>query len=147
MDDLLADLNLDERHAVALLRTALDFYNSADGTGLFAGVSRYAVLEGRVQLAAVQARTLREFWAVLCRKMLWPILPRAADETILPLLAYPAGRSVLHLLAGQTAPLLMLARYTHTEAKTERRVARTEIPQDPAQPGLTFRDLEGVGVV
>lgn len=118
---------------MALLRTALDSYNSAEGTGLFAGVSRYGILEGRVQLAAVQARTLREFWSILCRKMLWPITPRSADEAILGLLADPEPGPVLRLLAGQTAPLLMIARFTHDAGKQARRAARASADDAPPE--------------
>ncbi len=43
---------------MSLVKLSLDCFNSADGTGLFAGVARYNVLEQRLPLAAIKARDM-----------------------------------------------------------------------------------------
>jgi hypothetical protein len=130
MDDLLATLQGHEQHAVKLLKLTLDEYNSPDGTGLFSGAARYAVLEARVSLTAMQAHTLISWWSLLCRKLLWPLPSVAIDGKLLDLLQVkPAAdytaMDVLRCLAYQTAGVVMVARHWHTTEKAAR-IAETK---------------------
>ena len=111
-----------------LVKTAIDCFNSRDGIGRFSGPARYNQLESVSMLCAVQARSLTEFWGILCRKMLWPTPPKRMDaEVIGQLTATPKdGLDVLRIIATQPASVVMLARYWHDETKTERRELEAE---------------------
>jgi hypothetical protein len=102
---------------VKLIKISLDSFNSYDGTGLFAGPSRYAVLEGRVHLAAVQARSLFEWWALLLRKMMWPTPRDELAAEVMRLLQHHEAQDVLRVLSQETPAIIMLARALHDEAK------------------------------
>lgn len=111
-----------------LVKTAIDCFNSRDGIGLFSGPARYNVLEERMMLCAVQARSLTEFWGILCKKMLWPTPPKRMDEEILSqLIAAPKdGLEVMRVIATQPASIVMLARYWHGEDKQDRKELEAE---------------------
>lgn len=120
MDDLLAGLDPAERHGVALVKVALDLYNRGEGTGLLSGKGRYAALEARLRIAAHAARDVQTFWSRLCRLMLWPLSPVAADTTVLALIVghdEGFGARVLGALAGDTTSIVLLARHWHTTDK------------------------------
>jgi hypothetical protein len=104
---------------VRLTKAAIDCFNSRDGIGLFSGPGRYNALEGRLQVAAVQAQgSLFRFWGVLMKKMLWPTPPKRYDEEIMGLLhESPDDRLVLKAIADQPGSIIMLARLWHSEEK------------------------------
>lgn len=108
---------------MALVRLAISSYSSSEGIGLFAGVTRYGILEGRLRLAAVQARTLRDFWSILLRSMRWPVTPKRLDDAILTLLSAGDDLAVLRALATQTPAIVMIARRWHDDVKAVRHVA------------------------
>lgn len=108
----------------------MDCFNSVDGTGLFAGVQRYSVLAGRVEICAVQADSLPRFWALLLKRMQWPMPPKAMDARVLGAIAAVDARDVLRALATETASVLMLARMGHDEGKADRRAARVAADAD-----------------
>lgn len=113
-----------------LVKTAIDCFNSRDGIGLFSGPARYNVLEERMMLCAVQARSLTEFWGILCKKMLWPTPPKRMDEEILPLITghEPShDRAVLNAMRREPASIVMLARFWHDEDKQARKAEAAEI--------------------
>lgn len=126
--EYLEGLTEPERRAVKLVKTAIDCFNSRDGIGLFSGPARYNVLEERMMLCAVQARSLTEFWGILCRKMLWPTPPKRMDEEILSQLttAPKDGLEVLRAVATQPASVVMLARYWHDQDKGPRKELEAE---------------------
>lgn len=126
MDELLATLDPEERHAVGLLKLALDAHNRGEGTGLLAGKSRYVALQERARLAAYASATIRAFWSRLCRAMLWPPTPAADDAAILAVIGPQAAgyeARVLRQLTDNTAAVLLVAREWH---RTEREAARAE---------------------
>lgn len=100
-----------------LVSLALDSYNSYDGTGLFTGIGRYEVLEGRAGLTAVQARSLFEWWALLLKKMLWPAPGPELTQALSPLLQGEDADEVLRVLSQETPAVIMLARALHDESK------------------------------
>lgn len=102
----------------------MDCFNSKDGAGLFTGVERYAVLAGRVEIAAVQADSLTRFWALLLRRMQWGVPPRHYDEAVLAAISADDGRAVLRVLATETASIITLARMAHDDGKALRREAQ-----------------------
>lgn len=104
-----------------MLKLSLDCFNGADGTGLFCGVDRYAALAGRVEICAVQADSLTRFWALLLRRMQWPVPPKSADQRILDAISSPDGREVLRALATETASIITLARMWHDQDKKSKR--------------------------
>lgn len=101
-------------------------FNSADGTGLFTGVARYHALQGRVEICAAQARDLTQFWALLLRRMQWPVPPKAADASIVAAISAPDPRAVLRVLATESASIITLARMVHGADKAERKALRAE---------------------
>lgn len=117
----------------------MDCYNSHDGTGLFSGLARYGALAGRTELCAAQARDLPQFWALLLRRMQWPVPPKAADPLIVFALSAERPRAVLRVLATETASIITLARMLHDEDKATRKALRDELSAleraaDPADP-------------
>lgn len=126
LQDLLQTLSPPQQSAINLLKLSLDCFNGADGTGLFSGVERYNVLAGRVEICAVQADSLPRFWALLLRRMQWPVPPKAADARILEAISAPEPADVLRALAGETASIITLARMAHDQDKAGRRALREE---------------------
>jgi len=111
-----------QQAAINMIKLSLDCFNSADGTGMFTGVARYNVLSGRVEICAVQADSLPRFWALLLRRMQWPVPPKSADSNILNAIAAPDARDVLRALATETASIITLARMLHDKDKAARKV-------------------------
>ncbi len=128
--ELLSGLSGAEKHAARLLKAILDSFNRRSGLGLMKGPERYAVLEGRISLAANASRSLFEFWSILSKKMLWPIPPMRVDALILPLVAGldpEHDRRVVNALRRETQSLVMLARAWHAEERAARRKSEDEL--------------------
>ena len=123
---LLLTLNEAEQQAVQIIRTALDCYNSKDGSGMFIGVDRYVILEERAGIAAIQSTNLTQFWANLLRRMMWGVPPRRFDEQITDCLTYDKPHEVIRVLATQISFVVMLARMIHTEEKPKSQAVSTE---------------------
>lgn len=142
LTELLDQMKPEQRHAIALIHLSLDCFNSADGTGLFTGVTRYAALAGRVEICAVQADSLPRFWALLLRRMQWPVPPKAADGRIVTVISAPNARAVLQVLATETASVITLARMLHDNDKQTRRELQAEqrAMSTSATPGNDFID-------
>lgn len=117
VSELLGTLSQPEQDAVQVMVTALDCYNSKDGSGLFAGVERYSVLTARTEVAAVQSNGLAQFWANLLRRMMWDVPPRKFDQQIVSALNVENPHEVLRVLASGTASIIMLARMVHSAKK------------------------------
>ena len=131
LSDLLVTLSPAQRAAINLIHLSLDCFNSADGTGLFSGVERYATLASRAQISAVQAGSLPSFWALLLRRMQWPVPPKAMDARVLSCIGASDGRDVLRALATETASVVTLARMAHDEGKAARKAERAEMAAGP----------------
>lgn len=125
LQDLLESLAAPQRAAIDLVHLSLDCFNSVDGTGLFSGAERYGVLAGRIEISAVQADSLPKFWALLLRRMQWPVPPKLADGRILSAISAPDGRAVLRALATETASIITLARMAHDQGKAARKALRS----------------------
>lgn len=89
---------------------------------MFAGVTRYNVLAGRLEICAVQADNLPKFWALLLNKMRWPIPPKSADKLIVSAINVPDGNGVLRVIATETPSLITLARMMHDEDKAAKKL-------------------------
>lgn len=109
---------------------------------MFSGVERYNVLAGRVEISAVQADSLPRFWALLLKRMQWPVPPKAADARILAAISAPDGRDVLRALATETASVITLARMWHDQDKQARRAIREadRIEEQAAADAAEFND-------
>ncbi len=117
-------LNLDpgQREAVELMQIFIRVYGRGDGTGLFCGVTRYAVLEARTRLAATQSRTPLEFASRLMRSMQWPVPPSKEDAAIFDALSTECAAPMLATLMRDTAAIVMLARHTLREERDDKRM-------------------------
>lgn len=93
---------------------------------MFSGVERYNVLAGRVEISAVQADSLPRFWALLLKRMQWPVPPKSADARILSAISAPDARDVLRALAAETASIITLARMAHDQDKATRKALRAD---------------------
>jgi len=145
LQDLLSTLSPPQQAAIRLIKLGLDCFNSADGTGLFAGVERYNVLAGRVEICAVQADSLPRFWALLLRRMQWPVPPKGADAAILEAISAPDAHEVLRVLATETASVITLARMAHDQDKAARRALRQAVdPETGEIADLGDQSLEGI---
>lgn len=113
------------------MKLSLDCFNSADGTGLFAGVARYNVLEQRLPLAALKARDMFGMWAALLRIMQWPVPPKAADQRIVEALTVSDTRQTLRCLATEAQAVVSIARMLHDADKATRKALRVEATLDP----------------
>jgi|GEM_PF-3272429 len=123
---LISTLSPPQQAAINLIKLSLDCFNSAEGSGLFAGVERYNVLAGRVEISAVQADSLPRFWALLLKRMQWPVPPKSADQRILAAIAAPDASDVLRALATETASIITLARMWHDQDKAARKALHAE---------------------
>ena len=121
LERLIETLSDGQRGAIRVVRLMLDCFNSADGTGLFAGVDRYSVLAGRLEICAVQARSLVSFWALVLRRMQWPVPPKRTDAEVLAVLSSGDAASVLRSMATETSSIVTLSRMLHDEGKRARR--------------------------
>jgi hypothetical protein len=122
--ELIQSLSPAQQRAIQIIKLSLDCFNSAEGEGLFTGTTRYAALAGRVEICAAQARDLAQFWALLLRRMQWPVPPRAADQAIVNAISGTEPRAVLRVLATETASVITLARMVHDQDKGAKRAMR-----------------------
>ena len=120
--DLVNQLSPQEQAAINIVRLSLNCFNSADGMGMFSGISRYNVLAGRLEICAVQADSLPKFWSLLLNKMRWPMPPKSADRQILQAIKAADGNGVLRVIATETASIITLARMLHDEDKAAKRL-------------------------
>ena len=92
---------------------------------------------GRVEICAVQADNLTRFWALLLKRMQWPVPPKAADERLVRTLSVPDGSEVLRVLATETVSCITLARMLHDEGKALRKALWAEShPETTPEDGL-----------
>jgi len=87
--DALSGMMFSEFVATALIKIMIQMYNSQDGTGLFSGMERYALLESRTHAAAVRSSTLQALWSTICRDMQFPIHGGIKDFELLCFFALP----------------------------------------------------------
>lgn len=125
-----------------MIKLSLDCFNGAEGAGLFAGMERYNILAGRVEIVAVQADSLPRFWALLLKRMQWPVPPKAADAAIVAALSASDSADVLRTLATETASTITLARMLHDIDKKAKRTAWRDLERsaeedfgDSGEPG------------
>ena len=150
MNELLESLTEPQQHAVKLLKAFIETYNSRDGTGMFSGVSRYAMLESRTALAAVRSLTLLNFWATLRRSLRVDIPSRSDDDVIAPLWQCENPLPVLQCLATESAELTMLARMLCDAAKHPEsvEVSPKKPARKPTKPTVsTPADLDDVDLL
>lgn len=125
--ELLQTLSPPQRAAIGIIQLSLNCFNNADGTGLFAGVERYNVLAGRVEICAVQADSMVKFWALLLKRMQWPVPPKRADVLVVQALNVDSPHEVLRVLATETASVITLARMMHDADKSTAREMRAAL--------------------
>lgn len=130
LQNLLETLTPPQRQAIDIIKLSLDCYNSLDGSGLFSGIERYNMLAGRVEICAVQANSLPSFWALLLRRMIWPVPPKKADGLIIKALSADAPFDVLRTLATETASIITLARMAHDADKATRKALADELRRE-----------------
>jgi hypothetical protein len=123
------------------VKISLDCFNSRDGTGLFSGVSRYSALVARIEISAVQADSLTRFWALLLKRMQWPVPPKRADQRIVDALSHPDKRGVLLALATEATSIVTLARMLHDEDKQSARELREEQREPHGEADHVDHDL------
>lgn len=89
----------------------------------------------------MQADNLPKFWAILLKKMQWPMPPKGADSKIIDAVSVPNPDKVLRCIATETPSLITLARTLHDmDKETRRRLAAEEREEFEAEAG----NLEGL---
>lgn len=118
---LFADLSFSEYVAAVLVRELIDAYNSLEGTGLFAGMERYQMLETRLRAGAVRTHTLRGLWALVCRDMQFPVHGGDRDAALGQLFGLPRAvqERVIALLVEQARSVVSIARLWHATKKRQ----------------------------
>jgi hypothetical protein len=119
--EIVRGLSFTEFAACALVRMAIDIYNSMEGTGLFSGVERYALLESRLRSAAVRSHTLRGLWAHLTRDLRLPVHGGDYDLSIGAFFALPDAtqRAVIAAIIDQYRSIVTIARVWHAQGKLQ----------------------------
>lgn len=117
--DLLQPLKFSEYVACTLVCILIDLYNSLEGTGLFSGMNRYAMLETRIHSASVRASNLARFWSLVTRDLQLPIQSVANDELVIQFYRLPAPlqESVITVLTEQYRAIVTIARVWSAQAK------------------------------
>lgn len=121
INDMINNLSQPQRNAIALVKLSLDCFNSAEGSGMFTGVTRYNSLAQRMPLAAIQARDIHGFWSGLLRKMQWGVPPKSMDARIIECLDIADQWETLKVLATEAVSIITLARALHDQDKKERK--------------------------
>lgn len=121
LEAVILSLSSVEYVAIALVKLAITMYNSKDGTGLFTGQTRYAMLQGRIGSSATRTTTIREFWSVLCKDMLFDIAPMSYDGVLIKFFSLPIGfqRLVIGYLAREYQIATTIARGWNTSLKDD----------------------------
>lgn len=127
ISEMIDQLEPQQKAAINLIKLSLDCFNSADGTGMFSGVTRYNVLAGRLEICAVQADSLPKFWALLLNKMRWPIPPKSADKRIFDAISADNHNGILRCIATETPSLITLARMLHDADKAARKQIHADL--------------------
>jgi hypothetical protein len=127
--NILDSLDAPQKSAVAIIRTLIQAYNSADGTGMFSGVERYHNLEQRVKIAAIQSRTMFEFMSRIMRSMQWPAPATKWDEQFISHMESAEETAILTALAQSVQSVIMIARHLENETKAARVYEPSAIPE------------------
>lgn len=111
-------LSFPEFAAAALVRTVVDWYTGYDGgngAGLFSGMTRYQMLERRLQTSAICSHTLTGFWSRLTGSLQLPIHGGEQDAALLRFFSLPqvVQQQVLTVLVQNTRAVVSIARLWH----------------------------------
>lgn len=125
--ELVDSLPQPKQDAIAIIKLALDCYNSYDGSGLFVGMDRYKKLQERLKISAMNSQeSLFEFWSDLLRRMKWSLPPKSADSLIVYALTGKDEREVLKSILNDTPSLISIARLLHDSDKDTRKALWAE---------------------
>ncbi len=110
--DVMDGLSFAQFALCGLVKLFIDTYNSADGAGLFYGIQRYEMLEGRLHAAAVRSGTLPGLWERMTRDMKVAIQPIYADANLALLfgLPLPVKQSMLSAALTDYRTAVVIAR-------------------------------------
>ena len=123
---LLATMDEAEKKAAQIVRTAIDCYNSKDGSGRFVNVTRYQVLERQVAIAGTGATSLPQFWAKLLKAMEWSVPPSRFYCQIMDCLTYDKPHEILKTLTERASFVVMVAHQMHRVEKPKVEYVETE---------------------
>lgn len=125
-------LTAPEKRAVALIGLMIKMHGGHEGEGMFTGVSRYAVLEQRVRLAAERSRTVQQCWDNIARNMRWNVGPVKWDDAALALIRpQDDDADTLRALCDRTQSVVMIARTLTRREKAALRSAQEPLPDIP----------------
>jgi hypothetical protein len=109
---LLSRLTAPEVAAIALIRLFIEGYGRGEGCGLFCGISRYSMLDGRIKTSAARSATLYCFWGTLLEDMQVDVAPAWLDEPVAEILSLSLDAQSLAVaaLCERTSEMLSIAR-------------------------------------
>ncbi len=120
LDNKEFELSEPEKVAILIIKTFMDCYNQGDGVGLFSGIERYSMLEGRIKIAAVQSQNLMDFWGNLRSKLQVPLTLKKYDSKIVKFWEKTEQVEILQFLAGQAGEAIMIARMLYDQDKQDK---------------------------
>lgn len=117
--ELAKQLTLPEFIATAMARQFIDLYSSRDGTGLFSGIDRYAMLESRLKNAAIRSQKLHSAWSNLVGGLRVPIHFGKDDENVAMFWLLPQSiqYQVLAAITENARSIISIARLWNRQMK------------------------------
>ncbi len=118
---IIGSIEFAEFVATTVARQFLDMYNHGDGVGAFSGMERHVRFEDRMRVAAIRARSLRQWWDLIVKMLGAPMHPKKFDRVLWDLFALPAGlqTAVLITLRDRSRSVASLARIWHERLKEQ----------------------------
>lgn len=116
MKQIFETLSFCEFVAVCMIKLLIDMYNSKDGTGLFAGMKRYQMLETRLANAGTRATSTLAMWNKLCQSLNLPVGAIKYDNALLEFLKIPAHiqSRICSVCAARARVVVTIARAWYT---------------------------------
>lgn len=114
--------------AVRLTALLIGAYNSKDGTGMFSGPERYAVLSQRMPLAAAQSSSILSFVGKCQKLMRWPAMRQDKDTALHDFVDSGDQHLVLDALATEGTAIVSIARLLAKQEKPTRDLFDAPLP-------------------
>lgn len=122
MNDIVQGLSPAECRAVAIVALMIRLHGGPEGDGLFTGVARYSVLQGRVKMAAETSRDVRMMWDRATARMGWSITATDHDAAVLTLIRpSETDPDVLRALADRSDSIVRLSRQIARRDRAKKR--------------------------
>lgn len=117
-----------QKTAVRLAALLIGAYNSKDGTGMFSGPERYAVLSQRMPIAAAQSSSILSFVGRCQKLMRWPSMRQEKDKALEAFISCADQHLVLDSIANEGTAIVSIARLIAKQEKPTRDLFDAQSP-------------------